>query len=182
MKTSRFADMARKRDFWALCAVILVVVGFVAAPQVRSFRPAPTPQPMRFSHRAHASEAECNACHLHADSLRSAGMPVLSNCMDCHDGMQSKKPADKQEELKLNKYAENSKEIPWVLLPRLTSDIFFSHRRHVAVFKMKCATCHGSIEKADSAPTERAHDFTMKWCVQCHMRKQASVDCLACHR
>ena len=78
--------------------------------------------------------------------------------------------------------AKNGKEIPWVLLPRLTTDIFFSHRRHVAVSKIKCASCHGPIERADSAPTERVTEFSMKWCMHCHQVKEASLDCLACHR
>ncbi len=171
-----------RRVLWALGAIILVVTAFVAASIVRGFRPAPLPQPMRFSHRAHAAEAECGACHLHVDSMQAAGMPALSDCMDCHDGIQSKKPADKEEELKLIKYAESGKEIPWVRLPRLTSDIFFSHRRHVAVSKIKCAICHGPIERADSAPTKRATEFSMNWCIHCHKGKAASVDCLACHR
>jgi len=170
------------RLYLALGAIILVVAAPVAASFVRGLRPEPPPQPMRFSHRAHFAEAECSACHLHADSLPAAGMPALSDCMDCHDGMQSKKPADKHEELKLIRYSESGEEIPWVLLPRLTSDIFFSHRRHVTVSKIKCANCHGHIERAVTAPTERATDFSMKWCIRCHEVKEASVDCLACHR
>ena len=176
------ASLDWKRLYWALGAIILVVTALVAASIVRSFRPALLPQPMRFSHRAHFNEAECGACHLHVDSMPSAGMPALSDCMDCHDGMQSKKPADKQEELKLIKYAESGKEIPWVRLPRLTSDIFFSHRRHVTVSKIKCAHCHGPIGRADSPPTKRVTEFSMNWCIHCHDVKEASVDCLACHR
>jgi hypothetical protein len=171
-----------KRVFLTLGVIVLVVAGPVTASIVRGFRPPLHPQPMRFSHKAHASEAECIGCHLHADSMPSAGMPTLSACMDCHVGMQSNKPEDKQEELKLNKYAQGGKEIPWVLLPRLTSDIFFSHRRHVTVSKIKCANCHGPIEKADSAPTKRVHDLTMNWCIRCHQAKKASLDCIACHR
>ena len=171
-----------KRLDWAFGAIFLVIATPVAASFVRSFRPAPLPQPMRFSHKAHAAEAECGACHLHAETLAAAGMPALSDCVDCHEGTQSKKAADKREEAKLEHYVKNGKEIPWVLLPRLTPDIFFSHRRHVTVSKMKCANCHGPIERADTAPRSRVTDFSMNWCMHCHKVKEASVDCLACHR
>jgi len=180
--TSGPANSEWGRLYWALAAILLIVAAPVTASIVRGFRPEPLPQPMRFSHRAHAPEAECGACHLHTESLPAAGMPALSDCLDCHEGVQSKKPADKREEAKLEHYAKSGKEIPWVLLPRLTSDIFFSHRRHVVVSKIKCASCHGPIERADSAPTERATDFSMTWCIRCHEVKEASVDCLACHR
>jgi hypothetical protein len=180
--TSRRASIAWKPLFWVLGVIILVAVGLVSAPFVRGSRLAPSPQPMRFSHKAHNTEAECEACHEHVTTLSSAGTTGLAGCMDCHDGIQSKSPEGKREELKLEPYAKAEKEIPWVRLPRLTPDVFFSHRQHAALSKIRCAACHGGIAHTDALPSEPAMRFTMRWCLTCHEKRKASLDCLDCHR
>jgi len=171
-----------RRLYWALAAIILVVAVPETAAFVRGLRQEPPPQPMRFSHIAHEKDAECTACHLYADTLATAGTPTLSDCLDCHEGIQSKRPDDKREEARLETYAKQKREIPWIPLPRLTSDVYFSHRQHVALSKIKCDVCHGGIAKTGALPSERAVDFTMGWCMKCHERREASLDCLDCHR
>jgi hypothetical protein len=159
--------------------IVLVLLGMQSLP-----KRVPRTEPIRFSHRVHVKEAECGACHQYVTTHAAAGTPDLETCADCHDSIQSKDAAGKREEAKLQRYVKEDKEIPWVRLPRLTDDIFFSHRRHVTVARKKisCETCHGPIAKTKALPSERAHQFTMEFCIRCHKERGASVDCIACHR
>lgn len=169
--------------FWM--GAVLIAAAVVALPLLAWSRRQPAPaQPMRFSHKAHFEEATCEACHLYVMELPSAGEPRLADCMDCHDGMQSEEPRNVKEEEKLVEYMDEDKEIPWIRLPPLTSDIYFSHRRHAALGedKIDCKVCHGNIGKSDSLPAKRAEAFTMNWCLDCHEKRRASLDCLDCHR
>jgi Cytochrome c7 and related cytochrome c len=144
--------------------------------------PAPRAQPMRFSHAAHFDEAECGACHLYATEDYAAGVPTLSDCLDCHEGTQSKDPEGEKEEAKLQKYIKASHEIPWKRLPRLPPHVFFPHVRHTTVGEIECSTCHGGIAKTKTIPDHPPYKFRMGWCINCHHEKEASTDCISCHR
>ena len=61
---------------------------------------------MRFGHKAHAKEAKCRACHAYYEKQTAAGMPRLADCLDCHEGTQSKEPEDVKDEMKLAQYVE----------------------------------------------------------------------------
>jgi hypothetical protein len=119
---------------------------------------------------------------LYATEYYPAGVPTLAECVDCHQGTQSKAPAAVKEEARLQKFLEANREIHWALLPPLPAHVFFSHRRHTVGSKIKCATCHGDIEKTTALPAEPPNRFTMKWCLHCHQARKASTDCLECHR
>jgi len=167
--------------FWFFAILVLgVYLAFILYPR---FLPKPRSQPLRFSHAAHVKEAECGACHLYATEYYPAGVPTLAECVDCHQGTQSKAPEAVKEENKFLKFLEANREIPWALLPPLPTHVFFSHRMHtVGAKKIKCATCHGDIEKTTALPARPPHRFTMTWCLQCHQERKASTDCLVCHR
>lgn len=157
----------------SLAAVGLLLASGQAAPQ----------QPIRFSHAAHAKQAKCGACHLYATKLAAAGTPKLADCVDCHEGTQSKAPEDKREEAKIDQYVQAKQEIPWVdILPPLASDVYFSHFRHVTLEKVECATCHGNIAETVALPARPAVSFSMDFCVGCHEKRKATVDCLTCHK
>jgi len=171
-----------KTGFWTfvgMCMAALIALPIVAW----SWREAPE-QPMRFSHKAHFEETTCEGCHLYVLEMPSAGYTKISDCIDCHDGYQSEGEADRKEEDKLTKYAEEEVEIPWVHLPRLTADIYFSHRMHAGLGEkpLECKSCHGDIGKSESLPPGRPFAFTMDFCVDCHEKRRASTDCLDCHR
>jgi hypothetical protein len=166
--------------FWFAAFLILGAYFYLAVWPL--FRAKPRTQPIRFSHAVHIKEAKCEACHLHATDYYPAGVPTLTECEDCHEGMQSKTPQAKKEEEKLQKFVAAKREIPWELLPPLPTYVFFSHRRHTVAAKIECATCHGDIAKTSEIPGRPAHDFTMKWCLHCHRARRASTDCVDCHR
>ncbi len=166
---------------WLFIAAALLAA-VAAGAVVFGSRPAAATQPMRLDHAAHGKKVKCAGCHPYATKLASAGSPTLADCLDCHEGTQSKTPEGKREEAKLDAYAKSKKEIPWVRITSLAPHTFFSHRRHAAVAKIGCATCHGAIAQTTSLPSKLEIPFTMSFCVGCHERQKASVDCLACHR
>lgn len=162
-------------------AVAIILLLIVAAVLYLS-RPGAARQPLRFSHKAHVKEAKCRACHPHYEKHASAGLPRLADCLDCHEGTQSKEPEDVKEEEKLAQYAERKEEIRWVRLYRVPDHSFFSHRRHVVLGKLECKTCHGEIEASDAPPRWPAQPIDMDWCVSCHRKEKVSTDCNGCHR
>jgi hypothetical protein len=170
----------RRARFWFFA--ILVLGAVLALALYPRFLPKPRSQPLRFSHAAHVEEAECGACHLYATEYYRAGVPTLVECVDCHQGTQSKSPEAVKEEARFQKYVEANRENPWALLPPLPTNVFFSHRMHTTSSKIKCETCHGDIEKSTVLPAHPPLRFTMSWCLHCHQARKASTDCLACHR
>ena len=43
----------------------------------------------------------------------------------------------------------------------------------------KCATCHDDMTKQTTA--ERKVNLNMGFCINCHVKKQVSIDCVTCH-
>jgi hypothetical protein len=187
--------------------VALLIAGLGLSGVPLWSRQASVAQPLRFSHRAHVKQAKCGACHTTVTKSLVAGVPTLADCLDCHEGTQSKSPADQKEEAKIETYAKANAEIPWMRVWRLPSHVFFSHRTHVAVGEVKCQTCHGPIETLDTSLTRPLKTLTMDECIGCHEKwerpderegtsdtgakgsepvkvaaRRVSTDCNACHR
>ena len=162
--------------------VVAITVILIAAAVLYLSRSGAVGQPLRFSHKAHVKEAKCRACHAYYEKQAAAGMPGLANCLDCHEGTQSKDPEDVKEEEKLAQYAEKKEEIRWARLYRVPDHSFFSHRRHVVLGKLECKACHGEIEASDAPPRWPAQPIAMDWCVSCHQKEKVSTDCNGCHR
>ena len=180
MKRSQGGPLSGWGPLWAVAALAL---GGLAVVFIPPWSEAPTSaQPIRFSHKAHFEEVTCEGCHLYVMELAAAGRPTLEDCLDCHDGLQSEKPEDQAEESKLELYADENREIPWVRFPSLAPHAYFSHLRHAALEEIECTSCHGDIAETVTLPVERAQVFTMNWCVDCHEQHEASRDCVLCHR
>ena len=186
---------------WWLGGVLLAAVLVAAGMLITSGQAAPG-QPIRFSHKLHAKQAKCLACHTSVTKARAAGVPKLADCLDCHEGAQSKTPEGQKEEAKLAPYAEAKKEIPWTRIWRLPAHVLFSHRIHVGVAKVACQTCHGPMESLDEPPTRPLKSLAMNDCIGCHEKwerpngasgketepmkvaagRRVSTDCNSCHR
>ena len=164
------------KSSWIVAGLVVLVAGggFVAAhprPVVR--------QPIRFNHKAHvAAGVDCDGCHATAAEQAFAGMPTLETCMDCHDQPLTKDP----EEKRLKAYQAAKTDPPWVRIYTEPAHVFFSHRRHVQLAKVPCATCHGPMPQATEPPLVPAVKQSMTWCLECHRQRHASIDCIACHR
>lgn len=164
--------------------VTLVVVGVVAGAGGWMLTRASVPpieQPIAFSHKVHVQgeELECRDCHGDARKSPHAGYPDLRNCYDCH----SEAEGDHPDEPRVREFASKGMEIPWVPVNRNAGHVYFSHRAHVIFAEMECAECHGKIEELDEPPSRpRPELHSMEACVDCHRRREASLECAACHR
>jgi len=163
------------RSAWIVVGLVVAIAGGAAAA---ARRPA-VRQPIAFNHAKHiAAGADCTGCHGTVEEQAFAGLPDLDTCMQCHDEPMSKSP----EEKKLRVFAARKQDPPWQRVYQEPPHVYFSHRRHVVVGKVPCATCHGDMTKATEPPTRPAVNQKMAWCLECHQQRHASTDCIACHK
>jgi hypothetical protein len=135
-------------------------------------------QPIAFNHLKHTESLECDICHEFFRKAAHSGVPGLSTCRQCHESPQT----DSAEEKKINQLAAAGQEQVFVKLFHLPDNVFYTHRRHVGIAKLDCATCHGAIAKTTSLPATPLVRITMRFCIDCHKRSGASVQCTRCHR
>jgi predicted CXXCH cytochrome family protein len=166
-------------------------------------------QPIQFPHKTHLElKLACTTCHQRAEKDAVAGRPPTILCVACHSGREARS----EEAKKLQALGQKGGEIPWKRVWRLPSHVFFSHRTHVAVAKVKCQTCHGPMETLTQPPPRALKRLTMNDCIGCHQQwewpkggepqagreikdtnengrelakvtaRQVSTDCNACHR
>ena len=144
---------------------------------------APT-QPIAFSHKLHAGELniDCKYCHSTVETSKSASIPALNTCMNCHKGVQLTEkyngeisPEIKKiyaaldynpEELPGKQFGENPNPIRWVRIHNLPDHAYFNHSQHVVVGKLQCQSCHGPIEKMEKV--QQWNTLQMGWCIDCH--------------
>lgn len=152
----------------------VAVVGFFATA---SGREGPAEQPLAFSHKVHAGQNQIPCLYCHANARRSsvAGIPSVQRCMGCHKITAANKPEVQQ----LKEYWDRKEPIRWPKVTWMPDFVFFEHWPHVRA-EIRCQHCHGPVETMDRLqPTEA---LTMDFCVTCHRRKMASIDCAVCHR
>lgn len=144
---------------------------------------APT-QPIAFSHKLHGGELkiDCKYCHSTVEESKSASIPALNTCMNCHKGVQLTdkyngeispeikkiyKALDYNPEAKPGEeYGKNPSPIRWVRIHNLPDHAVFNHSQHVKVGKLQCQNCHGPIEKMEKV--QQWNTLQMGWCIDCH--------------
>jgi hypothetical protein len=136
-------------------------------------------QPIRYNHKKHvAMGLDCSGCHKYVMTASFAGLPTVDDCMTCHQAPVSESPEAK----KIARFAKDPGGIPWRQVYSVPTHVFFSHRRHAQLAKIGCEVCHGDM-KNRTEPVERpVRKMTMAWCMNCHKRHGASLDCVACHK
>ncbi len=154
----------------AVVCLILVSTTVLYARKASEF------QPINFSHKVHTSMLECDTCHRYYMERTVAGRPTVEICTGCHS------EAENKEQEKILSYAEQGKEIPWRRVYKLPDYVFFSHRRHVAVGKVECSTCHGMVKDMDTPLVKPLVKIKMNFCISCHKENKVTKDCNACHR
>jgi hypothetical protein len=153
-------------------------------------------QPISYSHRLHAGELgiPCLHCHVGAERSKTAGIPSLGACMNCHrfvtapwvnvkaeGDLAAKEKRDPHlvisPELEkvyaamgLNREmkpdpARTAKPVVWVKVHNLPSFVSFNHSAHVHA-GVECQTCHGAVETMERV--RQVSDLSMGWCVNCH--------------
>ena len=127
-------------------------------------------QPIAFSHKVHAGqyEIDCNYCHTGVNISKSANIPSVNICMNCHNAIETDKPEIQKI---LTAYEEN-RPIEWVRVHNLPDLAYFNHKQHVAVGGLDCASCHGPIEEMDVV--YQYSELTMGWCINCHRETEVS--------
>ena len=135
-------------------------------------------QPVFFSHRIHAGvkQINCRFCHPFVERSQHAGLPPVEKCFFCHEYIIPHHP----EILKEKDYYVNKRPVTWVRIFRIPDFVFFRHIPHVLWAKLDCSNCHGQVETMDRL---QRVDFQMGFCIECHRKMGAQLDCwLACHR
>jgi hypothetical protein len=137
------------------------VTGAVALAWIIALPAAPVRQPLSFPHVKHHAVA-CTVCHRGSAAGARAGIPDASFCAKCH--------------------AATPRAIAWVQVTRIPSHVMFSHRRHVAIARLECVSCHGEMRDRIVPPSAAPVRLTMTTCLACHRQEGAAEDCAACHR
>jgi hypothetical protein len=148
---------------------VWVSFSLLAEPAVR--------QPIQFPHKTHVQQLKlpCTTCHQRAERDIVAGRPPTTLCLACHSGQET----NSQEVKKLQAFGERGQEIPWRRVWRLPSHVFFPHRTHVLVAKVKCQTCHGPMETLDRPPARPLRTLSMDDCISCHEKWERSREAKA---
>lgn len=141
-------------------------------------------QPIAFSHKIHAGQngINCVYCHTSAEKGKTAGIPSLNVCMNCHTHV-NEGPSGTTEIAKIYKaldydydsktYGDNPTPVKWVRVHNLPDLAYFNHSQHVVVGKIECQKCHGEVEEMGVA--EQHSPLTMGWCVNCHRETSVQV-------
>ena len=161
-------------------------------------------QPIDFSHRIHIEDAgmECADCHAFRDDGSFTGIPLIQECMGCHEEVMGESP----EEARLIKdYIEAEQEIPWYVYAGQPDCVYFSHAPHVVSAKIECKACHGPHAEGDHLPGYERNRITgysrniygrrismlkrntwdrmkMADCARCHEQRGSSNACFTCHK
>jgi hypothetical protein len=163
--------------------------GYSAASSPQGRAPV---QPIAFPHPTHVQTLgmNCLYCHYSANKSTDPGLPAVSTCMGCHQVVGPKRPAmngrpafESQELVKLTKYWNDKKPIPWVRVHKVPDYVNFPHMTHVNA-GVTCQSCHGQVQKMNRV--SQYASLNMGWCVNCHVGNvkpewKARYDCSVCH-
>jgi hypothetical protein len=181
--------MTRRASLFFVASLLAALAfGWAAFPRLLFAR---SEQPLRFSHRTHASEKTgfgCADCHPIGEDGRFAGIPGLDNCAACHGEPQGTSPEEKR---LVEEYVRPGREIPWLVYSRQPENARFTHAVHVARGKIACERCHGEHGTSDALPVHETNRITgysraltkMSECEACHAGHfEDRTACLACHK
>lgn len=154
-------------------------------------------QPIHYSHKIHAgdNQIDCKFCHSSARVSKTAGIPSLNVCMNCHENISEyngeedlEKGYDKTfytgEIKKLYKavgwdeetrqYTGKTEPVRWVRIHNLPDFAYFNHSQHVTVAGIACQECHGPVEQMEVV--YQYSQLTMGWCIECHRKTDVNLD------
>jgi mono/diheme cytochrome c family protein len=174
-----FASITASRGFVFVVVFVVSALGFKAVINglfsigvQQGYAPK---QPIAFSHKIHAGqyEIDCKYCHTGAMKGKSATIPSVNICMNCHNQIKSGTNTGEAEIGKIVRAFNDNKPIEWVRIHNLPDLAYFNHSQHVNVGGIECQTCHGPIEEMDVV---RQHSLlTMGWCVDCHRKTDVNA-------
>lgn len=129
-------------------------------------------QPIKFSHKVHAgdNQIDCQFCHHTAESSKSAGIPSLNVCLNCHELVREGTHSGRFEISKIIAARDSNLSVEWIRIHQLADFVYFNHAQHVGVGKLACKECHGLADKMDLL--YQHSDLSMGWCLDCHRTKK----------
>lgn len=185
-------------------AISLFVMLFLAGYSIGVVEDYQPSQPIAFAHTTHAGKngIDCKYCHNSVTKSKSAGLPSVNVCMNCHKQITGVTPEQQAMITKIyeaagwdgQKYTGKTKEIVWNKVHVLPDHVYFNHSQHVVVGGVDCKQCHGDMaqqqETAKVQPVTELNKvegnipltkktLTMGWCIECHAEKaiaEGSVD------
>jgi hypothetical protein len=154
-----------------VAAGLAVTVIYVTAIIYFGFSPLATdvgyapPQPVAYSHAAHAGKLgmDCRYCHISVESSAHANVPATQTCMNCHANIHNNMDNTTLALIR-NSYTTGSP-VPWVKVHDLPDYAYFNHSAHVTR-GVGCATCHGRIDQMEVVYQDKP--LNMAWCLECH--------------
>ncbi|MDP4263210.1 MAG: c-type cytochrome [Bacteroidota bacterium] len=192
----------RNKVYIALVSIVLFIVGgfyltkgAIGLQRQKDYQPK---QPIYYSHRVHAgiNQINCLYCHGNAWDSKTAAIPSVNVCMNCHKNIseytkgpklydENGDPIDGTAQIqKLYEYASfdpkrpsswdpsKAKPIEWERIHSLPDHVYFNHSQHIRAGKVQCQTCHGEITAMDEV--KQFSELSMGWCINCH--RQTKVD------
>ncbi len=191
-----------KNQFLVLVSVIFLLLagaylGYGYMMQIgidKGYQPI---QPIHYSHKIHAgdNQIDCKYCHSSARTSKTAGIPSLNVCMNCHENISD---YNGEEDLangytkefytaQIQKlydavgwdpatrtYSKEPKPVKWVRIHNLPDFVYFNHSQHVSVAGLECQTCHGEVQTMEVL--EQHATLSMGWCVDCHRTTNIKVE------
>ncbi len=133
-------------------------------------------QPVWFSHKVHVGQnhIDCLYCHHTAMDSKSAGIPSVDVCMNCHNVVKSGKKTGTEEIAKVVDAYNNGRPIEWIRVHNLPDHVWFSHAQHVNAGQRECQECHGPVETMDRIV--QVHNLGMGWCINCHRNSEVKFE------
>ncbi len=185
----------------SLVIVIAVIVTlFLALYSIDIKEDYQPSQPIDFPHSIHAgiNGIDCKYCHNSVTESKTAGLPSVNVCMNCHKQINGNTPEQQSKIAKIyeaagwdgSKYTGKTKEIVWNKVHVLPDHVYFNHSQHVVVGGVDCKQCHGDmttmLETAKVQPVSELNKvegnikltrptLTMGWCIECHAEKEIST-------
>ena len=182
----------------------LIVMLFLAGYSIGVVEDYQPSQPIAFPHTIHAGKngIDCKYCHNSVTKSKSAGLPTVNVCMNCHKQIAGNTPEQQAMIAKIyeaagwdgQKYTGKTKEIVWNKVHVLPDHVYFNHSQHVVAGGVDCKQCHGDmtqqLETAKVQPVTELNKvegnipltkktLTMGWCIECHAEKaitEGSID------
>jgi len=160
--------------------ILLISLGFLtkmiatAAIDLGRSKDYAPDQPIKFSHKVHAgaNRIDCKYCHHLSEFNKSAGIPAMQLCMNCHILVREGSHSGKFEIAKVIEANETKKPVVWVRIHNLPDHVFFSHAQHVGIAKVDCKKCHGPVVQMDIL--RQYSDLSMGWCINCHRQTKVN--------
>lgn len=205
-----FAVWAWKNRLYVGITSLILVIAFVVGilqglsriNVVENYQPS---QPIAFPHSVHAglNGIDCKYCHNSVEKSKSAGIPTVNVCMNCHKQISGEGKPYAAEIKKVyaaagwdpkngptGAYNNKTKPIVWNGVHVLPDHVYFNHSQHVVVGGVDCKQCHGDMTQMEEAvkvqPVSELNKIegniklskptlTMGWCIECHGASGVSI-------